>query len=99
MMSYRAIVCSLLLCCLPTAANQPRRRDWLLVRMDDRAAIRHDEQRRELTLSNGLIRRIIRHVPNAAAVAYDNLATGEILLRAVAPEADVEISGQTPNQS
>ena len=76
-------------------AQKPTQRDWLLGRQDARAAIQHDKQRNELTLSNGLIARTIRLAPNAATISFDNLTTNEALLRAVAPEAEVEINGKT----
>lgn len=69
-------------------------RDWLLGRVSARAELHHDKIRNELILTNGLIARTIRLAPNAATVAFDNLVTGEGLLRAVAPEAEVEINGQ-----
>ena len=47
----------------------------------------------ELTLENGLARRVIRLAPNAATVTLENLVSGEHLLRAVAPEARVTIDG------
>lgn len=69
-------------------------RDWLLGRVSARTELHHDKIRNELILTNGLIARTIRLAPNAATVAFDNLVTGEGLLRAVAPEAEVEINGQ-----
>jgi len=47
-----------------------------------------------LVISNGLVSREIRIEPNAATVAIDNLVTGESLLRAVGPEAVLEIDGK-----
>lgn len=75
-------------------AAQAPARDWLLGRPDARAVIRHDKQHNEITLSNGLLARTIRLAPNAATTAFDNLTTGETLLRAVAPEAEIEINGK-----
>ena len=42
---------------------------------------------------NGLVRRVIRLAPNAATVAYENLMTGESVIRAVRPKASVELDG------
>ncbi len=78
----------------PPVAAQPASGDWLLGQAVARAAVHHDPQRRELTIGNGLISRTIRIAPNAATVAFDNLTTRESLLRAVAPEAEVEIDGR-----
>src|SRR5690606_31888621 len=44
-------------------------------------------------LSNGLIRRTWRVHPNGACVEFDNLMTGEAMLRSVRPEARVTIDG------
>ena len=88
----RAVVIVLLLC--GAALGQTPPRDWLLGRAAARAEVRHDQSRHELTLSNGLIARAIRLAPNVATVAFENLVTRESLLRAVAPEAEVEINGQ-----
>lgn len=48
---------------------------------------------RELILDNGLLRRTWRLAPNGACVGYDNLVTGESMLRSVRPEARVTIDG------
>ena len=47
----------------------------------------------ELVLENGLIRRCFRLQPNAATVAFDNLMTGESVIRAVNPEALISVDG------
>ncbi len=47
----------------------------------------------EIALTNGLIRRAFRIHPNGATVAFDNLMTGESILRAVKPEATVQLDG------
>ena len=44
-------------------------------------------------LNNGLVRRIIQLGPNAATISFDNLMTGESLLRSVRPEARVQLDG------
>lgn len=75
-------------------AGKPDQRDWLIERPTVTAEISEDRQRGELTLRNGLVARTIRLTPNAATVGFDNLTTGEALLRAVAPEAEVEINGK-----
>ncbi len=48
---------------------------------------------RELVLQNGLIRRSWRIAPNGACVAFDNLSTGDSLLRSVRAEARVTLNG------
>ena len=49
----------------------------------------------EIVITNGLIRRAFRLGPNAATVAFDNLMTHTTLLRAVKPEALLEIDGHS----
>lgn len=51
------------------------------------------EDGRELTLDNGLVRRTWRMSPNGACVGFDNLMTGQSMLRSVRPEARVTIDG------
>src|SRR5512140_3205508 len=49
---------------------------------------------KEISLSNGLIRRVWRIAPNAATVALDNLQTGASVVRAVKPEAELVVDGE-----
>ena len=74
-----------------SATPQP---DWLIDSSSFKARVTKSDAGRELELDNGLLRRVIRLVPNAATVALDNLTTGESLLRGVKPEAVVEIDGR-----
>lgn len=68
--------------------------DWLIDNSAFIAGIYRSEDGRELILTNGLIRRIWRLQPNAACVAFDNLMTGESIIRSVRPEAEITIKGQ-----
>ncbi len=45
------------------------------------------EDGKTLTMNNGLIRRTWRLGPNGATVGFENLMTGETILRGVKPEA------------
>jgi hypothetical protein len=83
----------LLLACLPLAAQRGDG-DWLVTPWRQPVALRHDEAKAELTLDNGLVRRVFRLRPQAATVAVDNVATGASLLRAVKPEALLTIDGR-----
>ena len=65
--------------------------DWLIDPAPFRAVISSNAN--SLVLENGLVRRVIRLAPNAATVAYDNLMTGETIIRSVRPEARVELDG------
>jgi len=67
--------------------------DWLLNAPESRSGLYRDESGREIVLSNGLISRSFRIEPNAATVAFDNLMSDESLLRAVKPEAVLELNG------
>jgi len=69
--------------------------DWLIDGTPFRAAIKVNATNHEITLENGLVRRVFRIAPNATTVAFDNLMTGESLLRAVRPEAIIELNGTT----
>lgn len=68
--------------------------DWLVEPSSFRAMVADDRGRHELVLTNGLARRVIRLSPAAATVAIEDLTTGEHLLRAVGPEARVELDGK-----
>ena len=67
--------------------------DWLVNPAPYKAQVRESKSTGELILENGLARRVIRLTPNAATVTLENLVSGEHLLRAVAPEARVNIDG------
>jgi hypothetical protein len=80
---------ALLLAPAPSAA--PVATDWLLTPTPAHAEVR--QSGKELTLSNGLIRRVWRIAPDAATVSFTNLRTRQSLLRGVKPEAVVELNG------
>lgn len=67
--------------------------DWLLDPAPFKARIEPSADGRSIELNNGLVRRVIRLTPNAATVGFDNLGTGESILRAVEPEARLEFDG------
>ena len=68
--------------------------DWLLHPEGFRGVAVRGDHPDEIELSNGLIRRVFRLRPNAATVAFDNLANGQTLLRGVKPEAYLELDGR-----
>lgn len=68
--------------------------DWLVTNVTTPTTAVVSEDGKDLVLSNGLIRRTFRLGPNAATIAYDNLMTGDSILRGVKPEAVVEIDGR-----
>ena len=67
--------------------------DWL-VHPTGKAGLYRTGHPEEITLSNGLIARTFRLGPNAATVGLRNLMTGEEMLRAVKPEAIIEVDGK-----
>ncbi len=81
---------------LPALPDEHRARpksDWLIDPSSFVAGAFRGSDDREIVLSNGLISRTWRLSPNAATVGYDNLVTGEAIIRAVRPEAIVELDG------
>ncbi len=86
----RLLLSLLLLLCLNLPA-QVLRPDWLLEPEPYTAELIESEN--ELQLTNGLLRRTFVLQPNAATVAFDNLMTGEAILRGVKPEAELTIDG------
>ncbi len=71
---------------------QPVQTDWLITPPPQTTSVITKQEKQEITLTNGLIRRTWRLSPNAATVGFDNLMTGESLLRGVKPEARIEIN-------
>jgi hypothetical protein len=67
--------------------------DWLLTPPKERATIKRSADGREVTMANGLIRRVWRLSPDAATFAFDALMTGASLIRGVKPEAELELDG------
>lgn len=78
-----------------TVRSVSSQKDWLVDNSGYRATLTEDTDRGEIVLSNGLIRRRFRLAPNAATVAFDNLVTGQAVIRGIKPEAEVEIDGQS----
>ncbi len=78
---------------LPPLSDRPLTVDWLLDGSPYTANVYRTGQADEIILDNGLLRRTFRLTPNAATVGFDNLASGQALLRAVKPEAIVTIDG------
>ncbi len=71
------------------------RADWLIDPSSFTAAITESPEGKSLVLENGLISRTFRLSPNLTTVEFLNGMTGETLIRAVRPEAILEINGQT----
>ncbi len=67
--------------------------DWLVRDIGLEADVLRSEDCRDIYLSNGLISRRFRITPNCATVGFRNLISSESILRAVKPEAIVELDG------
>ncbi|MBM3290903.1 MAG: hypothetical protein FJY92_12195, partial [Candidatus Hydrogenedentes bacterium] len=80
---------------LPSArkAPDPFDGDWLIAAPGAKAGVYRGENANEIVMTNGLVRRVWRIMPNAATVAYDNLMTGASIIRGIKPEAVVAIDG------
>jgi hypothetical protein len=65
--------------------------DWLIHPESFHASV--SRQGQQVVMTNGLLRRTWRIAPDAATVGFDNLVTGESILRAVKPEASVTLDG------
>jgi len=78
--------------CKPS--NLPSSTDWLLQPEPFKAKIFREDNGKTLVISNGLISRKFRLSPNAATVDFQNLMSGETVIRAIRPEAVLEINGK-----
>jgi hypothetical protein len=74
-------------------ALRPGEADWLVHTLDAPAQVTTSAGRQELMLGNGLMRRTFRLEPNAATIGLDNLMTGASMVRAVRPEARLQLDG------
>ncbi|MGA2751133.1 MAG: hypothetical protein ABSG59_20385 [Verrucomicrobiota bacterium] len=89
------LAASLLLAAVASAQMPPTRGrsapDWMIDPTPFKARVM--ENKEGVELNNGLIRRVFRLKPNAAAVAFDNLMSGQSILRSVRAEARLELDG------
>ena len=69
--------------------------DWFLQPTAKKAAIFFENK--QLTLDNGLVRRVFILDPNASCISYTNLSSGQELLRSIEPEARLVLNGQSYN--
>lgn len=68
--------------------------DWLLNNKSAKAGIYQSHDNKDIILYNGLVKRSFRITPDVACIDYKNLINGQQLLRAVKPEAMVNINGK-----
>ena len=69
--------------------------DWLIQPTAKKAAIFFENK--QLTLDNGLVRRVFLLDPNASCISYTNLSSGQELLRSIEPEARLVLNGHSYN--
>ena len=67
--------------------------DWLLGNVKANAAIFKSENGKDLIITNSLISREFRMQPYFACFSFRNLVTSKEMLRAIQPEAQIEIDG------
>lgn len=70
--------------------------DWLLSSRYQ-SSITSSPDHKELIIQNGLVKRVFRLDPNVVCYDYTNLVTGQQLVRAVKPEAQIQLNGQWYN--
>ena len=78
----------------PSSVQAAAATDWLLEPAPYKAEIRETDGGRSLVLTNGLISRTLRLAPNCATVDFRNMMTGEAIIRAVRPEAVLELDNR-----
>ena len=71
--------------------------DWLVKPINTKANVYQREKEGDLVLYNGLVRRSFKVSPNFACYDFQNMATGQQLLRAIRPEAKLIIDGKEYN--
>jgi hypothetical protein len=76
------------------SANNLWPEDWLVKKVSRSSEIIYSENKKEITLYNGLVRRTFRLSPNVACIDYKNMMNGQQILRAVSPEARLTINGK-----
>lgn len=74
----------------------PVKADWLITPVSRKGGV-YRSGPNEITMTNGLVRRTWRVAPNGATVGFDNLMTGESMLRGVKPELRLTLDGKDYN--
>ncbi|SDS33985.1 hypothetical protein SAMN05216490_0977 [Mucilaginibacter mallensis] len=77
--------------------NEKQAKDWLINNKGYIASIKKSADGKDIILSNGLLKRVFRIQPNIACISYENLSSGQQLLRNVKPEAVLTIDGKKIN--
>ena len=88
---FAGLVSGNLLADLPP--NYQLNSDWHLENSSFKATVRLDKSSNDIVMDNGLVKRTFRIAPNAATVGFDNLMTGQSIVRSVKPEGSITIQG------
>ncbi len=67
--------------------------DWLVTPCPEKAGIYTQPGGKDVILYNGLVKRTFRITPDVACIDYKNMVNGQQLLRAVKPEARINLNG------
>ncbi|MBI4889931.1 MAG: hypothetical protein HY821_04845 [Acidobacteria bacterium] len=78
--------------CLALACVEAGGADYLVTR--EARAAKLEAGQKEVSLSNGLLRRTWQIEPDCATTGYENLITGASLIRGVKPEARLTVDGK-----
>lgn len=71
--------------------------DWLLSSSTYQSRVTSNADQKELIMQNGLVKRVFRLGPNVVCYDFTNLITGQQLVRAVKPEAKIQVNGKWHN--
>lgn len=69
--------------------------DWLLSPYSYKAEVKAGSDGKFIVISNGLIARVFRIIPNLATIDIVNQMSGENMLRAVSSEGEITVDGKT----
>lgn len=71
--------------------------DWLINADKSKAGIYRLENNKDIIITNDMVSRVFRIMPNLATIDVVNRMTGENMLRAVSPEGSIRIDGKIWN--
>ncbi len=74
--------------------NHPVTGDWLIEPVPQQATISESSDKKDIILYNGLIKRVFRITPDVACIDYKNMNNGQQILRAIKPEACVNLNNK-----
>jgi hypothetical protein len=71
--------------------------DWLIAKPGRSSEVLVIQEKKEIVLYNGLVRRTFKLSPNLTCIDFKNMMNGQQLIRAVSPEARLTINGKIYN--